>query len=115
MKKNKRTTLRIISLLLTCVIVLSGSIHAFASNTNATAQVSETEKTGRLPVYCMDNSGNLFWLDVYVKENKLYVKSTSFAQKFGYLTAETDNSVQFLQRANKKGENYKWQKQKSFQ
>ena len=104
MKNSRRTIIRIISILLTCIIVLSGSVRAFA----AEAESADQALLGRLPVYCMDNNGNLFWLEVLSEDNRLYVKSTSFAKKFGYLTAETETSVQFLQCANKEGEDYKW-------
>ncbi len=102
--KNRRTITRIVSILLACVIVLSSSVRVFASEKDS----EDKSIRGRLPVYCMDNNGNLFWLDVYSEDNKLYVESNSFAKKFGYITAETKTSVQFLQCANKEGEEYRW-------
>ena len=102
--KNRRTITRIVSILLSCVIVLSSSVRVFAAEKDP----EDKPVRGRLPVYCMDNNGNLFWLEVYSEDNRLYVESNSFAKKFGYLTAETKTSVQFLQCANEEGEEYRW-------
>ncbi|MBP5529960.1 MAG: hypothetical protein J6X80_07920 [Lachnospiraceae bacterium] len=102
--KNRRTITRIVSILLSCVIVLSSPVRVFASDKDS----EDKSFRGRLPVYCMDNNGNQFWLDVYSEDDRLYVESNSFAKKFGYLTAETETSVQFLQCENKEGEEYRW-------
>ncbi|MCR5598195.1 MAG: DUF5050 domain-containing protein [Lachnospiraceae bacterium] len=102
-----RRAFRILSVIMTALIVFNCRFFSYAEEDVKSRVFDEEDKIGRLPVYCMDN-GNQKWLQVRVHEDMLYVNSKSFASKFGYLMAQTEDSVQFLQCANSEGEEYLW-------
>lgn len=82
------------------------SITAIA--TELPVNITEESRYGRLPMYIMENGGNLEYVDVLIKGDRLYAKASSFADKFDYIAGETENSVQLLQTANEPGEEYRW-------
>ena len=102
--KNK-AFIRIISFLLILPFLVSNPISAYAKEYDETVQ---SDLYGRLPVYLLDDGGDLSYLEVYRHKNDLYVQASSFASRFGYSIGYTDDGVQFLQTENSSDEDYSW-------
>ncbi len=110
MKKRQN---RVLNVFLSFIVVFymvccPDKVYAGESVSDCVTDVNNLH--GYLPVYCIENDGSsMHFLEVCSVNGRLYTESKSFADKFGYQTAETDNhTVQFLQCANKAGENYRW-------
>lgn len=102
--KNKFFT-KVISFFLILSFFVSTPVSAYAKESDNSVQ---SDLYGRLPVYLLDNGGDISYLEVYRHKENLYVKASSFANKLGYSIGYTDNGVQFLQSENSADEDYSW-------
>ena len=96
---NRKHNIFLISLLI-IILVLEPPVKSFADEKIQ----SEEGFVGKLPIYLIEKNHQVM-LDVYYTDQNLYVKSTSFANRFGLKTAESGGAVEFMfsPDENKKG------------
>jgi len=102
--KNK-IIIKSISYLLILLFFVKTPISVYAKESDDSVQ---SDLYGRLPVYLLDNGGDITYLEVYIHKDNLYVKASSFANEFGYSIGYTDDGVQLLQAENSSDEDYSW-------
>lgn len=103
-----KNLIRMVSLVICLSLIFSAPGQILADSTESAENDHADTMYGRLLVYLLEGEGSQVALDVLVKDGFLYVRSSSFAKGFGYITAETDDSVQFLQTVNEEDEDYSW-------